>query len=211
MEQEVLKVTAREGAGKGPARQIRRDGMMPAVIYARTGDAVHISLPARDFAQMMRNHRGNQPMVTLEVEGNPEASGPALVKEVQADPVRGHALHADFLKVKMDEVITAVVPVELSGLAPGLTKGGVMDQPLREVKVRCMAQHLPEVITVDVSDMELSDRKHVADVDLPEGVKILNPGRLLIASVQAGRAARAAASRAPGGKAEGGDAKAAKK
>jgi large subunit ribosomal protein L25 len=195
MEQEVLKVTVREGAGKGPARQARREGLLPAVIYARTGEAVHIKLPAREFAQMMRHHRGNQPMVTLEVEGNPAASGPALVKEVQADPVRGHALHADFLKVTMDEVITAVVPLELKGLAPGLTKGGVMDQPLREVKVRCMAKHLPELIEVDVSKMDVNDRQLVEDIALPEGVSILNPGKLLIASVQSGRAARAAAAR----------------
>jgi large subunit ribosomal protein L25 len=198
MEQDILKVAVRESSGKGPARQVRREGLLPAVIYARNGEAVSITLQARDFATLMRNHRGNQPMVTLEVEGNANASGPALVKEVQADPIRGHALHADFLKVTMDEVITAVVPIELKGLAPGLTKGGVMDQPLREVKVRCMAKHLPEIITVDVSTMELNDRKLVEDMELPEGVRVLNPGRLLIASVQAGRAARAAASRAPG-------------
>jgi large subunit ribosomal protein L25 len=195
MEQEVLKLKVREGTGKGPARQARREGLLPAVVYARTGDAVQVTLPAREFAQMMRHHRGKQPMVTLEVEGHPAASGPALVKEVQADPIRGHALHADFLKVTLDEVITAVVPVDLKGLAPGLTKGGVMDQPLREVKVRCMAKHLPEIIEVDVSTMEVNDRKLVEDVVLPEGVSILTPGRLLIASVQAGRAARAAASR----------------
>lgn len=195
MEQEVLKLTVREASGKGAARQARRDGLLPAVVYARTGDAVHVALPARDFSQMMRHHRGKQPMVTLEVEGAPDVSGPALVKEVQKDPLKGHALHADFLKVAMDEVITAVVPLTLTGLAPGLTKGGVMDQPLREVKVRCMAKNLPEYVEIDVSDMEVNDRKLISDAQLPEGVEILNPGHLLIASVQAGRAARAAAAR----------------
>lgn len=195
MEQEVLKLTVREASGKGAARQARRDGLLPAVVYARTGDAVHVALPARDFSQMMRHHRGKQPMVTLEVEGAPDVSGPALVKEVQKDPLKGHALHADFLKVAMDEVITAVVPLTLTGLAPGLTKGGVMDQPLREVKVRCKAKDLPDIIPIDVTDMNLYDRKYVADVTPPEGVTITTPGNLLMASVQAGRAARAAASR----------------
>ena len=195
MEQEVLKLAIRPKAGKGPARQARRDGMLPAVVYARTGEAVHVSLRAHDFAQMMRHHRGKQPMVTLEVEGAPEVNGPALVKEVQADPIKGHALHADFLKVTMDEVITAVVPLVLKGLAPGLTKGGVMDQPLREVKVRCAAKDLPELIEVDVSSMEVNDRMQVSELDLPEGVRVRNPGHLLVASVQSGRAARAAAAR----------------
>lgn len=195
MELDTLKVTAREKLGKGPARQARMQGLIPAVVYARTGEAVHISLDARGFAAMMRHHRGKHPMITLEVEGNAEASGPALVKEVQADPVKGHPLHADFLKVDLEDFISTIVPVKLTGLAPGLTQGGVMDQPLREVKVRCKAKDLPDIIPIDVTDMNLYDRKYVADVTPPEGVTITTPGNLLMASVQAGRAARAAASR----------------
>lgn len=177
----------RTGAGRSAVNKLKQQGLIPAVIYGGKGEAQNLQLAARDMNTLLSHASGENILVDLEIaEGSGTTSRLALVQEVQHHPVRGDVLHVDFHAVSMDETIQANIPVEPLGQATGVKNyGGVLEQSLRTMEVECLPRDLPELITVDVSPLNIGDAVHVRDVKLPSGVTALDDQDLTVFRVAA--------------------------
>ena len=128
MELQSLKVNTRAGQGKGAARQLRRDGGVPGVLYGGANDAVSIQVNARDLDNLLPGSQGEQALIELEVADKPELNGPAMVKAVQHHPVRGQVIHTDFLRIDLTKRIQTRVAISILGQSKGVIDGGVIDR-----------------------------------------------------------------------------------
>ena len=194
MELQTLMANARQTGSKCLARQARRAGAVPAILYGGGKEPISIQLDQRQFDHFLHSRSGEQAVVRLDVRDQPENSGPALLKQVQHHPIRGHVLHVDLIRVRLDQRITTMVPLELTGRAVGVaTEGGLLDHQLREIEVECLAVEVPERITVDVTDLHLGSSIHVRDLVVPEGVVFVTDGDRAVAAVHALRTTHEAA------------------
>ncbi len=166
-----VKLTAepRTGLGRSAVRKLKALGSVPAIIYGAKDKPEPLQVSRRDINSMLSHASGENILVELEVKGS--ANRLALVQEVQHAPVSGDVLHIDFHAVSMDEMIEADVPLEPVGTANGVKNfGGLLEQSLRSLSIECLPKDLPDVITVDVSDLNVGDAIHVREIKLPEGV-----------------------------------------
>ncbi|MBN2311941.1 MAG: 50S ribosomal protein L25 [Candidatus Hydrogenedentes bacterium] len=187
MELQQLKAKAREAIGGSAAKRFREAGELPAVLYGGEGEALSLLVNGREFTHLVHGRGGEHAIVQIEVDGHPELNSPALLKAVQHHPVRGTILHADFLRIRLDERIATLVPVALTGQPIGVTLGGLLDHQLREVEVECLALEVPDELTIDVSGLEIGGSIHVRDLSAPDGVDILTDPERVIAAVHAPR------------------------
>jgi len=165
--------------GSRTNRRLRRAGRVPAVLYGGEGEPVHFSVDARELRIALQ---ASGAVVELALEGQ---TATAVVKDQQRDPVRGDALHIDFVRVRMDQPIQAPVTLELVGVedAPGTSEGGVLEQQLRELNVEALPADIPEAIQHDASALEAGATLTVADVAAPRGVTILDDPEVVVASI----------------------------
>ena len=208
MELETIKVRTRVRRGKGGAREVRREGDVPGIIYGGESDPVDVRIDLRQITHLVHGDLGEHALVQIEVEDNPEASSPAQLKDIQHHPVRGTIVHADFQRIALDKPIEAIVPIVCVGRAAGVIEGGILDHQLREMTVKCLPLDVPAKFEVDVTPLELGQNLHVSDVTPPENVEILTPDRYAIATVLQSRLTRiadSAAAGAEGAPAEGGE------
>jgi large subunit ribosomal protein L25 len=167
MDQEAISAQRRTETGTIVTRRMRRDGRVPAILYGHKEETVPVSLPGDEVDHLVAHHLK---MVTLQLDGQTEQ---ALVKEVQFDTLGDNVLHLDLERVRMDEVIEVECAIELTGTAKGAAAGGVMDNPLNDVTVRCTPANIPESIRVSVNDLEIGDSLTVADLEVPDGTEIV--------------------------------------
>lgn len=187
MELQQLSVSLRESSGTALARRARLRGFVPAVIYGEGKEPVHIEISAWTLSNLLQGKLGEHALVQVDVTENPELNGPAMIKAVQHHPVKGDVLHADFLRIRLDEKIHTFVPVRLEGQAKGVVEGGLLDHQRREIEVECLALDVPEFFLVNVSELEIGDSVHVSDLELVEGVKILTETSRVVVAVHAPR------------------------
>ncbi len=180
-----LTATRRSGIGRSAVRKIQAQGSVPAVIYGGKTQPEPLQVAKRDISNMLSRASGENILVELEIDG--ESGGRlALVQEVQHSPLGGDILHVDFHAVSMDEMIEAEVPLEPTGIAEGVkTFGGLLEQNVRSLEIECLPRDLPDVITVDVSHLNIGDAIHVREIKLPEGVTTSVPADLTAFSVLA--------------------------
>ena len=181
MQQAKLEAQQRNTFGKQNARELRKEGGVPAVLYGRAQDTLSIQLDARTFRQFLRTY-GENVIINMEVsEGNAET---VIIKEIQRHPVNKHMLiHADFIRVSLDEPVTSAVPVVLVGNPPGVQEGGVLEFPLRQVTLHCLPMQMPNDITIDVSHLDIGDAIHVSDLSFDEEIDIIDEPERIIATV----------------------------
>ena len=180
-----LSVSRRTGTGRSAVRKIKAQGGVPAIIYGAKQEPEPLQVSRRDISLMLSQASGENILVELEIAGE-SGSRMALVQEVQHSPVGGDVLHVDFHAISMDEVIEAEVPLEPTGTAEGVkTFGGLLEQSLRALEIECLPRDLPDVITVDVSQLNIGDAIHVKEIQLPEGVKTRVSPDLTVFSVLA--------------------------
>jgi large subunit ribosomal protein L25 len=180
-----LSATRRTGTGRSAVRKIKAQGAVPAIIYGGKNKPEALQVSRRDISLMLSHASGENILVELEIEGE-KAGRLALVQEVQHAPLGGDILHIDFHAVSMDEVIEADVPLEATGMAEGVkTFGGLLEQNLRSLEIECLPRDLPDVITVDVSHLNIGDSIHVRELSLPQGVTTRVPADLTAFSVLA--------------------------
>jgi large subunit ribosomal protein L25 len=183
-----LKILARKRlkTGKEYAKKIRRQGLVPAIIYKK-GSSIPLELKETDLIHLL--HQAHSENVLLEVEiqddSNKEVKT-AILKEVTHDPIKGRILHVDFQEISLEEVVRVKVPVEVKGEPIGVKRdGGILEHFLWEIEVECKASQIPEKIEIDVSDLEIDDAIHLSDLKLPEGVKAIGPADQVVLHVAA--------------------------
>lgn len=189
--------------GKGPARRIRRDGRVPAVLYGHRTDPKHLTLPGHDVLLALRT-----PNVLIRLEGLSGGAQLALPKAVQRDPIKGYVEHVDLLTVRRGEKVTVDIPVTIVGeVAPD----GLLDQQLVQISVEAEATNIPRGVEVDVEGMAIGASVHGRDLKLPAGVTLADEADVLVLHVLAaptaeqmeGEAEETAAAAAPAGEAAG--------
>lgn len=172
----------REALGTGAARRLRRGGRIPVVLYGHGSEAAPLSI---DEAQS-RDLVGHPGLVSVQVTGQEEQIS-AIVKEVQRHPLTRKVIHIDLQSVKADQVLVTVVTIEAHGEPVGTHFGGVLEQSVREIEVRCLPADMIDLLTVDVSGMKLDDVIHVADIQFPEGLKPIGDPELAVFQVRVPR------------------------
>jgi large subunit ribosomal protein L25 len=180
-----LSATRRTGTGRSAVRKIKAQGAVPAVIYGGKREPETLQVSKRDISLMLSHASGENILVELEIDGD-KTGRLALVQEVQHSPVGGDILHVDFHAVSIDQMIEADVPLEPTGTPEGVkTFGGLLEQSLRSLEIECLPKDLPDLITVDVSHLNIGDAIHVKEIQLPEGVKTRISPDLTVFSVVA--------------------------
>ena len=178
----TLAARLRDGAGKGSARRLRAEGLVPAVVYGRHLEVpVHIAVDPIEVKKAIATPHRLNTLLSLKLEGQPERL--VLLKEYQQDPVSREMLHADFIDVHENEQIKVNVPLVLVGKPVGVTEGGILSQSRRELEVYAMPAAIPEKIEADVSTMKIAQSLHINDVKLPEGVRVKTQVNYTIAVV----------------------------
>jgi large subunit ribosomal protein L25 len=177
----TLTLTPRDPEGSRSARRMRREGLVPGVMYGGDAEPQHFAVDGRILRNTLA-HSGAILEVTLEGAGS---STPVLVKDVQRHPVRGEAMHVDLLRVDMKVAIHTTVVVDLHGAAsaPGVIEGGVLSQETREVNIEALPGDIPETIEHDVSGMQINDTLTLSALTPPSGVTFLDDPETTIASV----------------------------
>jgi large subunit ribosomal protein L25 len=166
-----LEVTTRKANGSRAARRLRRAGRVPGVVYGGDKEALGFDVDARELRVALASTGA---VLDLSVDGAKPT--PVVLKEAQRDPVRGHTVHVDLLRVRLDQAINAIVPLELTGTddAPGVKEGGVLEQITRELNVEALPTAIPESIVHAVGEMQIGDTIPLAAVTMPVGVTLLD-------------------------------------
>lgn len=179
-----LAVTVREQAGKGVARQLRRGGKIPAVLYGQ-GECVLLTVNPDELVKILKAQAGSTGLISLTVDGA-KAKRTALLRDYQVDPITGRVLHADLFEISMDKPIRVKVPVHVMGGTPiGVKEGGVLHNNTRDLHIECLPAALPDQIDVDASSLGISQGIHLKDVARLEGIRFLDDEDLMIVSVAA--------------------------
>ena len=187
-----LTVAPREPKGKGAAGRLRRQGLVPAILYGGGNAPLPLSVSPAEVQRTLQGHAGGV-LVTLKLSGEAEPRA-AVVRELQYDPVRDTLTHIDFQAVRMDEEISVEVPVHAIGEAAGVKEqSGILQVLMRTVEVTCLPMLIPERIDIDVSALHIHDVLTVGDLQLPEGVRVTTPAGQALVTVVPPMAEEAAA------------------
>jgi large subunit ribosomal protein L25 len=177
-----LGASAREQAGKGAARALRREGRVPAVIYGHGREPQPLSVNTRELERLLEHHAAASTVFELDLDGQ---SARTLIREIQRHPFKRAILHVDFQELVAGERVSVKVPLVFVGTPEGVrTGGGMLDQVLHEVTVEADPASIPGTIEVDVTDLTIAQVVHVGDLRLPEGVTALDDAALTVCTVQ---------------------------
>ncbi len=176
MEQQELEVTRRWKTGKGAARKLRAAGNVPAVCYRKGLDPIPLSLEKRSLERILQVAAGQNILIQLKIKDearSEEEQETVIVKEIQKDPLN-RVLHADFMGVLMDQLITVEVAVRLVGEpTEALREGGMVQQLRRVVELECLPGDIPEHIDADIGELSMGESIHVEDLKIGEGMRVL--------------------------------------
>ncbi|HEY6604970.1 MAG TPA: 50S ribosomal protein L25 [Gaiellaceae bacterium] len=178
-----LEVKERERRGSADARRLRREGLIPGVLYGK-GKASHaIYVPERELRRVLTGDGGLHAILDVVLAGQ-KTTHASILKDYQQDPIRGHISHVDLQEVPLDQPIQASVNVVLVGEPAGVKEGGVLSQVQREINVEALPMEIPEHVDLDVSGMAIGDTLRLADLEATEGVTYLDdPEETVLATV----------------------------
>ncbi|MCA1404765.1 50S ribosomal protein L25/general stress protein Ctc [Ensifer sp. IC3342] len=181
-----LKAETRERVGKGSSRELRRNGLIPAVIYGDKQPPLSIALSTKDVT--MKIHAGGFMTTVAIIDVNGEKIR-VLPKDYQLDPVRDFTMHVDFLRVSKDSQVSVQVPVHFENeeKSPGLKRGGALNIVRHDVELNVSADNIPEFLTVDLTGLNIGDTVHISDIKLPAGATPVITDRDFTVATIAGR------------------------
>ncbi|HUX67697.1 MAG TPA: 50S ribosomal protein L25 [Terriglobales bacterium] len=179
-----LAADPRSTSGKGPARQMRRAGRIPATLYGAMREPVSLTLDPKQVNQILHSESGHNTIFNLNVAGGETTA--AMVVDWQLEPLRGRLLHVDLKRIALDQLIRVRIPVQTQGEATGVKlQGGILEVVTREVEIECLPTDIPEHIVVDVSELSIGQNLRVGDLKLEGNRRILTDADRVIAHVVA--------------------------
>ncbi|MFO7814539.1 MAG: 50S ribosomal protein L25 [Halanaerobiales bacterium] len=173
-----IEVEKREKTGKGVARKLRRNNLIPGVVYGSNREPQALTVDPLDLKGKIHSNA----IIDLDIEGEEET---VMIKDFQKDVIKEEIIHVDFQQVSMDETIRITVPIKLVGEAPGVREGGVLQQLMREVDIEVLPTNIPDELKLNIDELTLSDSLEVGDLDVPEEVTIINSLEDVIVTVVA--------------------------
>ena len=172
----------REKRGKNAARQLRMSGRIPAVLYGNNEGAVALSVSPKELSSILHSATGHNTIFTLTLQNAKPTS--VMLKDWQFEPIKGHLLHADLVRIAMDKMLQVNIPVTTVGEAKGVKlEGGIFEFVMREIEVECLPSDIPENIEIDISELSIGANFRVSDLKVSSKVKILSDPELVIAHV----------------------------
>ena len=158
--------------GNGPARALRREGKIPAVLYGPKTEPILLSVDIKDIEQILKQGTVGQALLNLVIQNGEKITKAAMIKELQRHPVSGKYLHIDFYEIDMKRKINVMVPVVVKGQSKGVELGGILQIVRRELEVFCLPTSIPEAFEVDITELEVGDSIHVQEIELPDDVEL---------------------------------------
>lgn len=192
MENVNLVVHKRDVTGTRAARRLRREGLVPGVLYGHGKPALLLAVEPRALREALSTEAGRHAVLNVTFEGQKRAHK-AVVKELAVDRVTGDLLHVDLQEVRLDETIETTVSVHFEGEARGVKAGGLLDEVLREVTVRGKVTDIPEHLTLDISGLGVNETARVADLQVPEGITVVDDPDTILCTILPRRTAEAVA------------------
>ncbi|WP_346235171.1 50S ribosomal protein L25/general stress protein Ctc [Lysinibacillus telephonicus] len=175
----VLQATRRETGARSTLSKLRNQGQLPAVIYGYNVEVTPVALDYKETAKVVQKY-GYTSVFKLDIEGKQVN---AVLHEVQRDPIKGLVKHVDFLSINMAEELEVDVPVNIVGNSVGVSEGGVLTQPIRELTIKVKPTDIPESIEIDVSDLAMGDSLSIADVRSRINFNILNADEEVLVTI----------------------------
>ena len=175
----------RTGTGKGAARQARRDGMVPGIVFGGDNDPLPINIPFNELLKKLKQGRFKSTLFNMKVDGHDDVR--VICRDVQRDVVKDLPTHVDFMRLRRTSKINLFIPVEFLNeeAAPGLKKGGVLNAVRPEVELVVTAGDIPEKLTVDLTGFEIGDTVTISNITLPQGTKPTIDRDFVIANISA--------------------------
>jgi large subunit ribosomal protein L25 len=173
MEKVTLVVQHRDATGTRAAKRLRREGLIPGVLYGHGKPASLIAVDPHALREALGTESGTHAVLDVTFEGQKRAHK-AIVKELELDRVKPAVIHLDLQEIRLDETIETTVAVHFEGESAGVKMGGVLDEATREVSVKGIVTDIPEHLVIDISGMAVNDTARVADLQVPEGIEVLN-------------------------------------
>ncbi|MFA4911697.1 MAG: 50S ribosomal protein L25, partial [Desulfobacteria bacterium] len=174
MKQVSLNAELRTECGKSAVKKLRREGLIPAILYGHKKESIPLSLSSLLLNRIMTDEAIESTLIDLTIKaGENEEKKTVVLKDIQVGPVKRNYLHVDFYEVDMSEKIVVPISIHLIGKAKGVEAGGILQQIKREVEVKCLPSKIPGRFEIDVSNLEIGDSIHLGGISLDEGVEIL--------------------------------------
>ncbi len=180
-----LKANERKGTGKGQARTLRRQGLIPAVLYGPKTESIPLTISVLDLGTIRKQTRNEHVILNLIIENGGTQNKTAMIKELQIAPVTDQYLHVDFYEISLEDKIVVKVPVELIGKSQGVERGGFIQLVRHQLEVSCLPGDIPARIQVDISELDIGDAVHVEEVEVGDKVELLYDTNFTVATVVA--------------------------
>ncbi|MCK5710927.1 MAG: 50S ribosomal protein L25/general stress protein Ctc, partial [Deltaproteobacteria bacterium] len=175
MAQSTLNVLKRKRMGKSGAREIRKEGNIPAVLYGKGTETLSLVINPSELKEALSTAAGENTLLEIRVkDGEEDIKKLSLLREIQYDFLTSKPIHLDFQALDMDQKITVSVPVQIEGKSIGVKEGGILEEILREISVECLPTDIPNSFIVDVSELEVGHSIHVNVLEIKEGISILH-------------------------------------
>src|SRR6516165_734755 len=180
----LVSAKTRADRGKNASRRLRREGLIPGVVYGGKGENIAVAVDPKALQKVLRSEAGRNSILRLDIAN--EGATNAILKSWQVDPIKEKFLHADFYRIAMDVAIRVTVPIHVTGEARGVkVDAGILELIMREIEVECLPGDIPERIDVDVTDLGINGALRISDLAAPAKVKILEEADQVVVHVVA--------------------------
>ena len=185
MQKIQLQVNVRKEINKRATKALRKQECIPAVLYGHGVKTLNLAVEQKNFEQVVKKMHGENILISLSIDDNGSSKQETvMVRNLQHHPVSDELLHIDFYKIRLDEKITTRINIVLTGDAPGVKEGGVLDHSIRDVEVSCLPDKIPGHFEVDVAQLEIGSSIHIRDLSIPEDVEVLaDPDQAVVSVV----------------------------
>ena len=183
MEQININATVRKTTGNSPARGMRRDGHMPAVLYGPNTEPILLSVNIKELEQILKKGNIGSIIFNLVIQNGKKITKPAMIKELQSHPVSGNYLHVDFYEIDMKRQINVMIPVVAKGKAKGVELGGLLQVVRRELEVFCLPGDIPHAIEIDITDLDIGEAIHIEELKLGDNIEFAADPNVTVVTV----------------------------